>query len=53
MVGCLESQVHALRMEMDINRVLNWLILVLPNLKPKHLITTLLLRLKLLMGLVM
>jgi hypothetical protein len=27
-------------MEMDINRVLNWLILVLPNLKPKHLITT-------------
>jgi hypothetical protein len=53
MVGCLESQVHAC-MEMDINRVLNWLILVLPNLKPKHLITTTLrLKLKKLMGLVM
>jgi carbamoyl-phosphate synthase large subunit len=27
MMGCLESQVHTLRMEMNINRVLNWLIL--------------------------
>jgi hypothetical protein len=51
MVGCLESPY---RMEMDINRVFK-LVDTCAEFKPKHLITTLLLRLKLkkLMGLVM
>jgi carbamoyl-phosphate synthase large subunit len=40
MMRCLESQVHTLRMTMNINRVFKLVILAPQSSKQKHLITT-------------